>query len=77
MRQILCPPPQIEPVAQIAMAGPYRGVRIGHRDGLQSLTQRGQDRGDLIVVFVPKPAAMAQVSSCCPATATPPPKVAA
>ena len=40
----------IEPVAQIAMARPYRGVRIGHRDGLQGLIQRGQDR-DYLIAF--------------------------
>ena len=33
----------IEAVAQIAMTGPYRCVRLGHAGRLQCLTQRGQD----------------------------------
>jgi hypothetical protein len=40
----------IESVAQIAMTGPYRCVRVGHAGGLQCLAQRGQDRC-VIVVF--------------------------
>ena len=39
----------IESVAEIAMTGPYRCVRVGHAGGLQRLTQRGQDRGAVVV----------------------------